>query len=541
MTAELALQLFIYGLRSGSVLALNALGFAIVYGSVRILNFAHGEIFALSTVLVGTLIAVLGLGPTSTLPLLLLEVPLMLVGAMTFGAALNLLVERLAFRPFRGHSPLGALVATLAISLVRFQIALWWRTIVPPSTGSAPNPHHGAPNVPLRRVPDLFPSLELLAAAGLTSPVRLTLKALLIVLLAFGVSLGLATLLRQTRLLYVSLALGLNVVTGLAGLLDLGYAAFFALGGYTTALLTASGSRFATGLPVALGDSTVVVARERTIRHPGRLPAGTAWPNSSVSWASWAATSAALAGYLLALPALRMRPEYLPMTTLPFGEIVPGVIHHLDDWTGGSRGIAGIPRPRLFGTVLEEPAAWYEISLGLVVLAAVTTARLRSARQGRAWAAVSQDELAAASAGVAPVQVKLLAFALFASTVGYVEPGQFDFMLSMTTLAMVMVGGHAGISGTILGALVIASYDRFAISQTDTALRQLGTLSGVEFLRAADLRQANYLVFGLTLSITVLLRAAPWSHRRRPPCPTRRAPSPPDDRAARRSTKHHGP
>jgi branched-chain amino acid transport system permease protein len=296
-------------------------------------------------------------------------------------------------------------------------------------------------------------------------------------------------------LLLTTLALGLNIVTGLAGLLDLGYAAFFAIGGYSTAVLTAPASRLAAELPVLASDFTAALAVSGLV--------------------------AALAGGLLALPALRMRPEYLAMTTLAFGEIVPGVIRHLDAWTGGSRGVAGIPRPQLFGVVLDDPAAWYELALVLVVLAALISARLRSARQGRAWAAVSQDELAAASVGVDPARAKLLAFtlgaglaglagALFVSTLGYVEPGQFDFTLSMMVLAMVMVGGRGSISGTILGALLIAGYDRFAISQADAWFRQFGTLTGLAFLQAADLRQTNLLAFGLALYVTARLRLARW-------------------------------
>ncbi|HYU19150.1 MAG TPA: hypothetical protein VEQ11_10670, partial [Chloroflexota bacterium] len=304
-------------------------------------------------------------------------------------------------------------------------------------------------------------------------------------------------------LLLVVLALGLNVVVGFAGLLDLGYAAFFAIGGYTAALLTASGSRLAAELPGFLGDFAVVLLLSGLM--------------------------AALAGILLGVPVLRMRPEYLAIATLAFGEMVPGVIRHLDAWTGGARGMSGVPHPRLLGAQLDSPTAWYELALAMAVLTALVASRLRSSRHGRAWAAVSQDEAAAASAGVSPPRAKLLAFALgagvagsagaiFASTLGYVEPGQFDFMLSMMVLSMVMLGGTGAIGGTIVGALLIGGYDRFAITQADSWLHGLGTFTGLDLLRATDLRQANFLAFGLALYVTARLRLAPG-----PADPRRRA------------------
>src|SRR5439155_9849891 len=169
-------------------------------------------------------------------------------------------------------------------------------------------------------------------------------------------------------LLLVTMALGLNIVVGLAGLLDLGYAAFFAIGAYTAALLTASGSQLAVVFSGLLGDFTAVL------------------------WLSGLAATGA--GLVIALPTLRMRPEYLAITTLAFGEIVLGVIRHLDAWTGGSRGLAGVPQPRLLGISLETPAAWYELALWLGVIAAFLSARFRSYRHGRACSAGCQDMMA---------------------------------------------------------------------------------------------------------------------------------------------------
>jgi len=300
-------------------------------------------------------------------------------------------------------------------------------------------------------------------------------------------------------LLLVMLAIGLSVVVSLAGLLDLGYAAFFAIGGYTAALLTASGSRLAIALP-------------------GLLDPWLALPLAGLVAAAF--------GVLFGLPSVRTRGEYLAIVTLAFGEIVPGVIWHLPYWTGGPRGISGVPPLRLGPWGPESPLQAYLLTLALAAAAGLVAVRLAASRTGRAWAAVRDDEVAAAAAGVDPPRAKLLAFAIGAGCaglagaisvgqLGYVEPGQFDLTLSLTVLAAVVIGGRWGVPGAILGAVLVAAYERLLVEGLSGALRALGVALGAPFLAAVDLRDDNFAVFGLALYLATLLqtRLAPRGKR----------------------------
>ena len=300
-------------------------------------------------------------------------------------------------------------------------------------------------------------------------------------------------------LLLVMLAIGLSVVVSLAGLLDLGYAAFFAIGGYTAALLTASGSRLAIALP-------------------GLLDPWLALPLAGLVAAAF--------GVLFGLPSVRTRGEYLAIVTLAFGEIVPGVIWHLPYWTGGPRGISGVPPLRLGPWGPDSPLQAYLLTLALAAAAGLVAVRLAASRTGRAWAAVRDDEVAAAAAGVDPPRAKLLAFAIGAGCaglagaisvgqLGYVEPGQFDLTLSLTVLAAVVIGGRWGVPGAILGAVLVAAYERLLVEGLSGALRALGVALGAPFLAAVDLRDDNFAVFGLALYLATLLqtRLAPRGKR----------------------------
>jgi len=236
----------------------------------------------------------------------------------------------------------------------------------------------------------------------------------------------------STAALYALLALGLNIIVGFVGLLHLGYAAFFAVGAYTYALLNLHlGWPFWVGLPVS------------------GLVAGAA-------------------AVLLGLPAIRVRGDYLAIVTLGFGEIVRVVVTNLEDWTGGPNGLMGIAHPSAgplrFG-VEARPYYWL-----LLVLAAVTAwacARLRRSRIGFAWLAVKEDELAAGCLGVDAIRMKLLALALggcvaglagcvFAAKQGTVTPDTFDFIQSMMILAMVILGGLGSVAGAVCGAVILS-------------------------------------------------------------------------------------
>ncbi len=232
--------------------------------------------------------------------------------------------------------------------------------------------------------------------------------------------------------IFVLLALGLNVIVGFAGLLNLGYAAFFAIGAYTYALVNLHW-------------------------HVSF------WPGLVIS-----GISAAIFGVLLAFPALRLTGDYLAIVTLGFGEIVRIALNNLDEITGGPNGLLGIKHPSLpaiisFGV---NPVPYYYLLVILCALTALALARLENSRIGRAWLAMREDELAASCMGVDLILFKLLAFGLgagiagiagclFAAKQGTISPDSFDFILSVTVLAMIVLGGLGSIRGAILGAFVV--------------------------------------------------------------------------------------
>ena len=238
------------------------------------------------------------------------------------------------------------------------------------------------------------------------------------------------------------LALGLNVIVGYAGLLNLGYAAFFAIGAYTYALVNLHGHcPFWLGLPLA-------------------------------------AMHAALAGVLLGLPVLRVRGDYLAIVTLGFGEIVRLTFTNLDRWTGGPNGLLGIEHPVILwprwqgGLHLDwynfgvASLPYYYLALALLALAAWASVRLGGSRIGRAWAAIREDELAAHCAGIDVIWTKLAALGcgaaiagvaggFYAAKQGTITPDSFDFILSVMILAMVVLGGLGRVAGVIAGAVLL--------------------------------------------------------------------------------------
>lgn len=292
-------------------------------------------------------------------------------------------------------------------------------------------------------------------------------------------------------LIFALLALGLNIVLGFAGLLDLGYTASFAIGAYTAALLTtAFGSRLSS--INATTDFLIVLLCSGVL-------------------------AGVFAGVIGALT-LRLRGDYLAIVTLAFGQIVPQLILNLDRWTGGSRGLSPIPPPRILTYNLRTADQRYYLALLLLGLAAFASYRLVHSRLGRAWAATGADELAAISAGINAGRTRTLAFALgatvagmagalFASVFGYLDPGQFSFTVAAMVLAMVVIGGAGNVVGVIIGALVVAGYDQFVIRLLGASLEQLAKANGSSLLAALDLRALSYGSFGLALYLTVLLRA----------------------------------
>ena len=291
-------------------------------------------------------------------------------------------------------------------------------------------------------------------------------------------------------LIYVMLGLGLNIVVGLAGLLDLGYVAFYAVGAYSYALLAKTfGFSFFMLLPLA-----------------GCL--------------------AAFWGILLGFPVLRLRGDYLAIVTLAFGEIIRLVLINWVDLTNGYAGISGIPRPAFFGipftadddgfaatfglefSPLYRTIFLYYLILGLALLTAFVTIRLRRLPIGRAWEALREDEIACRSLGINTTNTKLTAFAIgamfagfagsfFAARQGFISPESFTFLESATILAIVVLGGLGSQVGVAIAAIVM-------IGGTEL-LRELDALKAV-FGPDFDPTQYRMLVFGFAMVAIMVWR-----------------------------------
>ncbi|WP_413437785.1 ABC transporter ATP-binding protein [Sulfuriferula sp. GW1] len=319
---------------------------------------------------------------------------------------------------------------------------------------------------------------------------------MMLALLPFAVDFGLGrswVRIMDLALLYVMLALGLNIVVGYAGLLDLGYIAFYAVGAYCYALL--SSPQFGLHLPFW-----------------AVLPIG--------------AAVAGLFGVLLGAPTLRLRGDYLAIVTLGFGEIIRIFLNNLNaplNITNGPQGINQIDpvslwgvslgkTHQLFGITLSAPHQYYFLFLLLTLLVVFVSLRLQDSRIGRAWAAIREDEVAAEAMGINVRNIKLLAFAmgatfgglaggLFAGFQGFISPESFNLMESIMILCMIVLGGMGNIPGVILGALLLTVLPE--------ALRYTGDLQrvwlGHVVIDPSDLRM---LLFGMALILVMLFRPA---------------------------------
>jgi branched-chain amino acid transport system permease protein len=235
--------------------------------------------------------------------------------------------------------------------------------------------------------------------------------------------------------LYVLLGLGLNIVVGFAGLLDLGYVAFYAVGAYTTAVLTSPASP--------------LISPE--LPFWGALP--------------FVIIAAALIGLMVGTPVLRLRGDYLAIVTLGFGEIARLIF--LSEWAkpivGGAQGILSVPSPE---PVSNHPQSIYYPILAFCILAAIAASRLAASRVGRAWNAMREDESVAEATGVNTTKYKLLAFGLgaafgclsgafFSAKIGTIFPNSFEIIVSINALALIILGGMGNIAGVVVGALVL--------------------------------------------------------------------------------------
>jgi branched-chain amino acid transport system permease protein len=312
-----------------------------------------------------------------------------------------------------------------------------------------------------------------------------------------------------TALAYVVMALGLNIVVGFAGLLDLGYVAFFAIGAYTIGWL-ASGFAYDVngGNGVHIGVSGFVENLPGI--HLNFLLVAVA-----------AVMTTAIAGALIGLPTLRLRGDYIAIVTLAFGEIIRVFALNGNEigfggtytLTGGAQGITPVdkidlPFTETFTSLNLRP--WFWTALGLVAVVLFVNFRLRDSRLGRAWVALREDEIAAASMGVPLVRTKLLAYATGAAFGGIsgaflgsylntVNSDQFQFSFSIFVLAMVILGGMGNIWGVMLGAVVLSFVNNYLIPDV---LNPLPGEVGLDF----DLTELSFGIFGFLLVIMMVLR-----------------------------------
>lgn len=376
---------------------------------------------------------------------------------------------------------------------------------------------------------------------NLTKPRALRWIALAIVVLAFpffAAPFGNSWVrIADLALLYVMLAVGLNIVVGFAGLLDLGYIAFFAIGAYLAGLLASP--QFA-----LLFDS---LQMEYPVLASVLLPyLGEGVATQGLHLSIWlilpiAALVTALAGALLGAPTLKLRGDYLAIVTLGFGEIIRIFMNNLNgpvNITNGPQGInlidpvhiagaslAGLPgaggMTQVLGLSLPSVNAYYFLFLSLVLATLLCAARLQHSRLGRAWVAIREDETAAKAMGIHVRNLKLLAFAmgasfagvagaLFASFQGFISPESFSLTESIAVLAMIVLGGLGHIPGVVLGAVLLAALPeilRHTVAPLQTALL------GQVVIDAEVLRQ---LLYGLALVCIMLARPAGlWPSPRR--------------------------
>ena len=303
-------------------------------------------------------------------------------------------------------------------------------------------------------------------------------------------------------LAYVMMALGLNIVVGFAGLLDLGYVAFYAIGAYTIGWLASDhftgvgGEESGDGVHILVSNFVLILVI--------------------------AVVLTALAGVLIGLPTLRLRGDYIAIVTLAFGEIIGRIALNGDEvtfgdyqLTNGQQAISPVDQPYLPGVAYEFDSAfnlrpYYWTGLILLCFVLLVNFRLRDSRLGRAWIALREDEVAAASMGVPLVRTKLLAYAAGAALGGVagaflgsynnaINSNQFQFSFSIFVLAMVILGGMGSIWGVTAGAVALAVIDRYLIPEV---FDDLPSTFGLDF----QLTQLSFGIFGFLLVLIMVLR-----------------------------------
>lgn len=306
----------------------------------------------------------------------------------------------------------------------------------------------------------------------------------------------------------ILLALGLNVVVGYAGLLDLGYAAFFAIGAYVAGFMTS---------PLSFLNAN-----------------GMQWYSNFWVAIVVAFLVAIMAGVILGAPTLRLRGDYLAIVTLGFGEIVPVLFRNAETYTYGEKGLRGITKPEIdigalgwqyelgggpvFGLgAWSSLMPWYYFLLAIGIFAVFGLRRLQDSRIGRAWMAMREDEIAASAMGINLVTTKLSAFgmgaslsgvagAVFGAYIGSIFPSQFEFSLSVILLCAVILGGLGNIWGVIIGSFIIQSFDRIMSPELTKFLVGVGKANNIDLLATIQLSNWRYFIFGAALVILMLVR-----------------------------------
>ncbi len=362
-----------------------------------------------------------------------------------------------------------------------------------------------SPRDPINTYADNPAWMEMLGLAliGIATgfPKMLSRRTLVLAILAFAIGGAFPAIFSQAgdfvawgarfAVIYVLLAIGLNVVVGFAGLLDLGYAAFFAVGAYTTAIL--AGPRYGLHIPFFL---VIFIG----------------------------AATAFTFGAILGAPTLQLRGDYLAIVTLGFGEIVPNLAtNNVFSATGGPNGDAADPASLFghsfgsLGALPQNTKYYFWALLALVALVVWLLHNAERSRLGRAWVAIREDEVAAAATGINTVSTKLLAFAIGASVSGFagaffgamlgtVTPDNFQFAVSVTVLATVVLGGIGSIAGVVVGALLIAFVINWVLPNLGGWSATAGNTLGITQLSNVSYSQYTYIIFGLILITVMVLR-----------------------------------
>lgn len=291
----------------------------------------------------------------------------------------------------------------------------------------------------------------------------------------------------QMRVIFIFaiLGLGLNIVTGYTGLLNLGVAAFMALGAYSYSILTCDIYPFQLGFWVG-AVATVLLG--------------------------------ALFGCLIGIPTLRLRGDYIAIVTMGFGEIVQDTLRNLDVITKGTQGINPLPSPHFFGYTFSPDYyyPWYYLFLGILLLICVLSHNLERSRVGRAFISLREDELASRCMGIHPTTVKLATFATGAAVCSLAgalwavhlgssgEPGNYDFQISILALCIVIVGGMGNIKGVLLGAGIMVGFNSILLVKISKFLSDEGLAStGNVYLTPNNWK---YMVFGFALILMMRYR-----------------------------------